>query len=91
MEAANHAHRAEQINIKHALYRNDVSVNRRHGISYAPDIWSMYLNVLLKELHLRAVHEHIKTPTCQLKHRSFQISDGLLIGNIKSEETNPCI
>ena len=88
MEAAHHAHRTEQIDIKHTLHSSHVRVDRRHGVRYTTGIESMSFNVPGRGRHLRAVHENIKTPACQPVHRSLQIHDGLLNRNIKREEGN---
>ena len=40
VKTSDHAHRTEQIDIKHALYSSNVGVDRRHGVSYTTMSWS---------------------------------------------------
>ena len=39
VKTSDHAHRTEQIDIKHALYSSNVGVDRRHGVSYTTMSW----------------------------------------------------
>lgn len=82
MESANHAHGAEQIDIKHSLYSGNVCVNGCHRVSYATGMGSMSLISLDGGLYIRAVHKNIKTSAGQLLHRCLEVTDGLLNRNI---------